>query len=49
MEKMENKPFPVKYCLDCKRTYEIVENEIWYHIDFPTRGLERETCCNCDE
>ena len=40
--------FPVKYCLDCKQVFEIGKKETWYHSDFPTYGLERETCCNCE-
>ena len=42
-----NKSFPVRYCLDCEQVFEVDKKEIWYYKDFPTYGLERETCCNC--
>ena len=43
------KIFPVKYCLDCEQVFEMDGKEAWYHSDFPTYGLERETCCNCEK
>ncbi len=46
---MENKEFPVKYCLDCETVYEMdKKNGIIQCPDFPTYGLQRETCCSCD-
>ena len=46
----ENKKvFPVKYCLDCEQVFELDGTEVWYHSDFPTYGLERETCCGCEK
>jgi len=46
---MDNKKvFPVKYCLDCEQVFEMDERvKILYYKDFPTFGLERETCYNC--
>jgi len=41
--------FPLRYCLDCKQVFEMDGSEIWYHVDFPTYGIEREKCCNCGE
>ena len=38
----------LRYCLDCSNVYEIVERiDIIYYPEFPTYGLQRETCCNC--
>ena len=44
----EVQQFPVKYCTICSKVYEMVFRKgIEYYVDFPTYGLERETCCNC--
>ena len=40
--------FNVKYCEDCNRSYEMDGSKIYYHLEFPTYGLKRETCCNCN-
>ena len=44
-----NKEFEVKYCLDCKQAYEMDRRDILYYTEFPTYGLQRETCCNCEK
>ena len=44
---MEQENFPVKYCSDCEQVFEVLRKGIEYYLDFPTLGLERETCCNC--
>jgi len=45
---MEQENFPVKYCLNCETVYEMDGGKtIIQYSDFPTIGLERETCCNC--
>ena len=43
--------FEVKYCLDCEKAYEIDGNgkDVFYYTEFPTYGLQRETCCNCEK
>jgi hypothetical protein len=41
------KPFPVRHCDDCNRSYEMDGKVINYHIDFPSYGIERKTCINC--
>ena len=46
---VENKEFPVKYCTGCKNVYETDKHGVEYYPDFPTYGLERETCCNCED
>jgi hypothetical protein len=46
--KENHKTFNVKHCEGCHRSYEMAGNsEIYYHIDFPSYGLERENCINC--
>ena len=48
-EMKENKEtFTVKHCTDCNRSYEMGDNKIHYHMNFPTFGLKREVCCECD-
>ena len=43
------KEFPVKYCKECSTVYEIDGGvKAVYYQDFPTYGLERETCCECE-
>ena len=42
------KDFKVKYCSTCETSYEMVEDTVEYYLDFPTYGLDREVCCNCD-
>jgi len=50
MEKIINKEFPVKYCSDCEQVFEIYgKTSIMYYEEFPTFGLERETCYNCNK
>lgn len=45
----ENKEsFDVYHCEDCSQSYEMSGNTIFYHTDFPTFGLERKRCCNCN-
>ena len=44
------KEFPVKYCTECNTVYEIDGRvNVIYYSEFPTYGLERETCCNCED
>ena len=45
--KENHKPFPVRFCTECNHSYEMVKGIVNYHIDFPTYGLDRETCGNC--
>ena len=48
-EMKENKEtFGVKHCTECNRSYEMDGSKIYYHLDFPTFGLKREVCCECD-
>ena len=43
------KEFPVKYCTECSTVYEIDGRvNVIYYPEFPTYGLQRETCCNCE-
>ena len=47
---MKQEKFPVKYCLDCEQIFEMDGRvRIIYYQDFPTYGLERETCYNCEK
>jgi len=41
------KSFKVKYCDDCGYAYEMDGSTVVYHTDFPSVGLDRETCNNC--
>ena len=46
---MEKEKFPVKYCSDCEQVFEMYgKTDIMYYGGFPTYGLERETCCECE-
>ena len=48
-EMVKNKAsFNVYHCEECNQSYEMSGNTIFYHTDFPAFGLERETCCNCN-
>ena len=48
--------FNVLHCDGCHRSYEMGENypncslgvQVHYHVDFPTFGLERKTCFDCN-
>lgn len=53
-----NTQFSVKYCVLCKKSWEMVsskknketgkmERNIIVHLDFPTYGLRRKVCYNC--
>ena len=54
IEKMSH--FPVKYCIECKRPYEMSRpnnngpkrsSKPVYYPNYPTIGLERVVCNNC--
>ena len=40
--------FNVLHCDECHNAYEMEGPTIVYHIDFPSYGLERKTCLNCN-
>lgn len=48
-EMVENKAsFNVYHCEECNQSYEMSDNTIFYHNDFPTFGVERKVCINCN-
>jgi len=51
----EREAFSVKLCPKCNIVYEMTFNQykkqknIYYHEDFPRRGLNKQTCYKCEK
>ena len=45
--KKTNTQFTVKLCTECNHAWEKDGKNTIMHLDFPTYGLQRRTCCFC--
>ena len=42
-----NTNFSVKYCNNCKHSWENIYGKLTKYRDFPSYGLQRKTCSKC--